>query len=84
MKTVTFYQFMQWDGGDRHDPTELCFSNLDDMKKYMKGNLYDKFQKRTYVIYDSLEEYNQVNMEETKKSALAKLTDIEKMALGLL
>jgi len=84
MKKIEYYQFMQWDGGDRHYPKDPAFFNKADADAYLGDNEYDFFEKRTVYIYESVDEYNEANGEEVKEKALAKLTDVEKKALGLI
>ncbi len=84
MKKITYYQFMKWDGGDRHYPSNPCFLHKEDADKFIGDNRYDLFRENTVVVYESIEEYAAVNLDETKLKALAKLTDIEKAALGWL
>jgi hypothetical protein len=75
---------MKWDGGDRHYPAEPAFFNSEDASKFIADNKYDHFDVKTITIYDSLEEYYDVTGETLRRKALAKLTDLEKRALGLI
>ena len=83
MKTITYYEIMRWDGGDRHNASGVCFSSKESANEFL-DNSYDLIREKTAVIYDSVEEYTAATSEETKQKALAKLTDVEKRALGLL
>lgn len=83
MKTITYYQFMQWDGCDRYNPREPAFLNKEDADEYIRDNKYDRFDQKTIKIYSSLDEYKVATDEELREQALAKLTDVEKEALGL-
>jgi hypothetical protein len=84
MKIVKFYQFMQWDGGDRHRPSEPCFSSKEDADEFLGDNTYDHFEEYSYTIYDDVTEYHSTKTQQTRQRALDKLTDIEKVALGLM
>lgn len=85
MKKIEYYQFMQWDDNyNSYLPRDPVFSNKEDAQTFIKDNSYDKFEKRTLYIYDSVDEYLEIVKEETKRKALAKLTDAEKQALGLI
>ena len=84
MKTIEYYQYMQWDGGDRHYPTEPRFFSKKDADAYLADNTYDYFDKMTLVIYESLEDFQKENNIKARASGLAKLTDEEKQALGLI
>jgi hypothetical protein len=84
MKIVTFYQINRFDGGDRHIPSDICFSNMEEADKFVSKNKYDDYVKRQFFVYESSEEYIESNSKILKEKALAKLTDLEKKALGLL
>jgi len=84
MKKIEYYQFMQWDGGDRHYSKDPAFFIKADADAYLGDNKYDRFDKKTVYIYESVDEYNEAKGEEVKERALAKLTDVEKKALGLI
>jgi len=57
MKKITFYQFMKWDGADRHYPSDPVFANKADADCFLGENKYDHFDKKTIIIFDSFEEY---------------------------
>jgi len=84
MKKIEYYQFMQWDGGDRYYPKDPAFFNKSEADAFLSDNKYDRFDKKTVYIYDSLEDYLVVRDGEAKASGLAKLTDTEKKSLGLI
>lgn len=84
MKIVTLYQYHEWDGGDRHNPKDICFETKEEADRFLGDNKYDNFVKRTFIIFDDVEEYEQSKSEELKKTALAKLSDLEKRVLGLI
>lgn len=83
MKKFEYYQFMKWDGGDRHYAKDPVFFNKADADAYIGDNRHDRFDKKTVYIYESVAEYMETEKEVTKQKALAKLTDVEKRALGL-
>jgi len=83
MKTITFYQLQQWEYGDHHISKDICFETKKEADIFLGKKKYDRFERRTFTIFDSVNEYEQSKSEEVKKTALAKLTDIEKRALGL-
>jgi hypothetical protein len=83
MKTITYYQFMRWDGGDRHHLKEPAFFNKEDAEEFLGDNKFDRFDKRTVTIYESILDYEDHNRHKIQEQALAKLTDEEKKALGL-
>lgn len=55
------------------------FINGHKNKNYFSKNRF----KKTFVIFDSLEEIEQYSRASLRKSALAKLTDLERDALGI-
>lgn len=84
MKTITYYQYMEWDGVDSHLSKEPAFLNKEDADRFLGDNKYDHFAKVTVPVYESLEEYEEVSGGRVKAQALAKLTEVEKRALGLI
>lgn len=84
MKKIEYYQFMQWDGGERHIPKEPCFSNKSDADAFLDDNKHSHFDKRTVYVFDSIDEYNATKSKELRDQALSKLTELEKKALGLI
>ena len=84
MKIMTYYQLLKFDGGDRHIPSDVCFTSEEDMKLLLKGNVYDTYSKKSVYLYDTYDEYVSVTSEKTREAALKKLTDVEKNALGLI
>lgn len=83
MKIITYFSFMQWDGCDRHYKKEPHFYHEDDMKRFMEDKQFDIYDKTTVHVHESFEEYEKIKSKSFKESALAKLTDDEKVALGL-
>ena len=49
----------------------------------MKDKKFDIYDKTTVHLHESFEEYEKIKSKSFKESALAKLTDDEKVALGL-
>jgi hypothetical protein len=80
------YEVVEADGGGMHD-LHICFvgsSNLAETlvarskgyRRYVKHN-------KTYTVFDTLEEVDANSKANLRKSGLAKLTNLEKEALGL-
>jgi hypothetical protein len=84
MKTITYYQFMLWDGADRHQPKGPAFFNKEDADEFLGDNKYDRIEKRSVNIYESMLDYEDHNHEKIRQQALSKLTDEEQKALGLI
>ena len=84
MQLVKMLDYQEWDGGDRHVHRAFfspdIFPTEEDKKKF-KGQ-YNELFERSFMVFDSLEEYTQYKNGELKKQALAKLTPLERAALG--
>jgi hypothetical protein len=81
MRTVTCWDVQEWDGGDRTNHS-FYVATKEEADKWKQKNTFDSVSERTIEIYDSLEEYQESRAEATKQRALAKLTPIERKALG--
>ena len=84
MKLISLYQVRQWDGGERHNATDICFETEEKVKEFLGEKSYDTYMHLKYTVYDSVEEYENTKSQRVREQALAKLTDIEKKALGLI
>jgi len=84
MKTIRLYQYQRWDGGDRHINQDICFEDLEQMQQFLLTRPHDLYIERKFTVYADITEYELTQSESVKTAALAKLTDIEKQALGLL
>lgn len=84
MKTIEFHQIMEWDGADRHIPTNLCFSSFEEAKKYKDSRKnHDLITSHLYYVLDSVSEVAAFKNDVERRKALAKLTDAEIKLLGL-
>lgn len=84
MKTIEFHQIMDWDGADRHLPTNLCFSSFGEAKKYIESHKnHEMITSHYYYILDSVSEVPNYKSDAARRKALAKLTDAEINLLGL-
>ena len=84
MKIITVYQYQGWDGADRYNNQDICFEDLEQMMLFLKNRPHDLYVERKFTVYADVAEYELTRSESVKTAALAKLTDIEKQALGLL
>jgi hypothetical protein len=82
MRTVECYAIMVWDGGDRHN-LKGYITSKEEAKKHLVGNTYDRIEPRTFFFFDTYEQMKDYESGELRKRALAKLTAIERKALGL-
>lgn len=83
MKLVEYYRILKWDGGDRHVGSDIAFVTLEAAKEYLKMNKHDIYQKESMIVYDDMEDYAANKKDVIIKTALAKLTEVEKKMLGL-
>lgn len=82
MKVIECFAIEVWDGGDRHNfAFHLATWALVD--EYMKTNIHDNARPVTLVVFETLDELVANSNEKLRKSALAKLSAMEKKALGL-
>lgn len=87
MKVIEYATVEQWDGGERYNPL-VNFSSVELAKKFIETTgtfqyAYKCYGLKTLLIYESLEDYDSNDLKAIKGRALAKLTPIEKKALGL-
>ena len=93
MKTVTFYRIHKWDGGDREYPSNEGFTTqkaadnyIDRLEQNNQGH-YASIHKESIALYSTADEYerdgNGKAEKREKEAALAKLTNRDKMLLGL-
>ena len=82
MKIIKCWDIQVWDGGDRHYH-KYYVSSVEAAKEWMKINTYDAVHEREFIIFDDLEEIKSYASGEARKRALAKLTEEEKIALGI-
>lgn len=81
MQVIECWEVLYWDGADRHNHG-FYLASEEDANKFKETNKYDMVKKKTIIIFDTLEEQKTHNVEALKKSALAKLTALERQALG--
>ncbi len=81
MKVIECFEIQRWDGGDRHNHA-FYLSSEEEKNAYLAKNPHDIVLKRTFVIFDSLAEVADNQTEKVRERALAKLTPLEKKALG--
>ena len=82
MQTIECWDVAVWDGGDRHNH-KFYVASEEEAKKWKEKNKYDFIQKRTFVIFDTVEEAEDNDLATVRKRLLSKLTTIEKRALGI-
>lgn len=82
MQVIECWSIQQWDGGDRQNHA-FYLTSAEEKEKYMKTHKQDAAVKTTLVVYDTLDEVAENDRKKVRERALAKLTPLEKMALGI-
>lgn len=82
MKIIKCWDIQVWDGGDRHNHKYYVATKAA-ADEWMKNNKYDMVYEHEFVVLDSWDELQDYKNGETRKRALAKLTDEERFVLGL-
>jgi hypothetical protein len=81
MKTIEYWQV---DSCYDRDITFIGnFTTEADAKKVASKDSYRSFTKRTFTIFDSIEDFENNTREKIRARALAKLSVEEKIALGV-
>ena len=83
MKIIEYWEIMAWDGGDRHVKTGISFASEEEANRYLETRNHDYAQRHRTEAFDTLDEYESIRSGKVREEALAKLTDLEKRALGL-
>lgn len=81
MEILTLYRLDRWDGGERHLPTPYHFRSKTLAEKI--SGKHDNISETCITIVDSEREMIEAEEAVTAKGALDRLSDKERMALGL-
>jgi hypothetical protein len=82
MQIIKCWDIQVWDGGDRHHH-KYYVKTKEAADEWIANNKYDSIYEHEFVILDSWDELQAYKDGELRKRALAKLTDAEKVVLGL-
>lgn len=84
MQVIEVLRIDQWDGGDRHN-FGFYFKKENATKENLKKwkDSHCLVSDELIVIFDTVEEIHNNSTENLRKTALAKLSPLEKKALGL-
>ena len=82
MKIVKCWDIQVWDGGDRHNH-KYYVATKEAADEWKAKNKFDEIYEKEFVILDNWDELQAYKDGELRKRALAKLTDAEKVVLGL-
>lgn len=87
MKEIKVEFFPVYESWDRAYTLVARFANLADAMRLSdeKGRYYSVGNKetKTFTIFESFKEYEDLKADSVRRTALAKLTDTERLALGL-
>lgn len=83
MKTITVWEIHEWDGGEHHRYRGNCLASQDAADEYKAQRRTDIVMKRTIVVFDDITDMQENSPAKRKGRALAKLTDEDKIVLGL-
>lgn len=81
MQIINCWDIQTWDGGDRHNHL-LYFSNEKAAREWKSANTHDLCSKSSFVIYDSIDEWESHRQSKLTARALSKLSAEERKALG--
>ena len=82
MQVIKCWDIQVWDGAERTNHKYYVKTEAA-AKEWQKNNKYDSIYPCEFVILDDLSEIELFENGELRKQALAKLTDAERIALGL-
>ena len=82
MKIINCWDIEVWDGGDRHNH-KYYVATKEAADEWKANHKHDLIYEKQIVILDSYAELMDYKNGEARKRALAKLTEEDKIALGL-
>ena len=82
MQIIKCWDIQVWDGGERHNH-KFYVKTEESARTWLEKNKYDSIYEKEFVILDDLAEVEAYKNGELRKRALSKLTDEEKLVLGL-
>jgi len=82
MQIIKCWDIQVWDGGERHNH-RYYVATKEAADEWMAKNKYDMVYEHNMIILDDLNEIEAYKNGELRKHALAKLTDEDKIVLGL-
>lgn len=82
MKIIKCWDIQVWDGGDRHNH-KYYVATKEAADEWKFRNKFDEVYEKEFVILDSWDELEEYKNGELRKRALAKLTEEERIVLGV-
>jgi hypothetical protein len=83
MLKLEVYEVALWDGGDRHKHEYYVMKENTTKEQLEKLHQYSHVSEKTIVVMHKPEEYADFKQEQLRQRALSKLTNSEKILLGL-
>jgi hypothetical protein len=81
MKTFSCWDIQTYDGGDRTNHA-FYVETEEEAQKWKEKNKFDHISETLIEVYATIDEYNEGQSKKTRQRALAKLTPVERKALG--
>ena len=82
MQIIKCWDIQSWDGGERHNH-RYYVATKEAADAWKANNKYDEVYEKEFIILDSWDELQDYKAGELRKRALAKLTNEERVVLGL-
>lgn len=82
MQIIKCWDIQVWDGGERHNH-KYYVATKEAADKWLEKNTYDSVWEKEFVILDSFAELEIYRNGQMRQRALAKLTEEDKIVLGL-
>lgn len=83
MQVIDVWNVQAWDGGDRHNHHFYLKREAATEQQLKEWDIHGLFLKQSLIVLDSMEEIPRFEQEKIRQRALAKLTTVEREALGL-
>lgn len=82
MKQFDVYDIQQWDGGERHNH-KFYLASKDEAEKYIAQNKYDRYDHKVMIVFDTVNEAAENDLKTVRARVIARLTPLERRALGV-
>jgi len=82
MQTIDCWSIKVWDGAGSHNH-KFYVASEEEAKKFLEGNTYDRIERKTIIVYDTLDEALDNDLVTIKQRVIAKLTPLERRAMGV-
>ena len=82
MQQFEVYDIQQWDGGERHNH-KFYLASKEEAEKYIAKNKYDRYDHKVMIVFDTVEEAEENDLKTVRARVIAKLTPLERRAMGI-